>query len=92
MGTLHADKGELHGITVVVRTRGPRIYIGRCDTQTDEGILLLDADSHDDGAEGVSNQQFVQNAHKWGHWPRIKAINIAAKDILSVSMLNEGRM
>jgi len=91
MGTFHNDKGELHGITVVVRTRGPRIYIGRCDTQTEQGILLLDADSHDEGAEGMSNQQFVHNALKWGHWPRIKAIEIPAKDITSVSRLNEGR-
>lgn len=89
MGTFHEDKGELHGITVVVRTHGPRIYVGRCDHQNDRGILLLDADSHDEGQEGQSNAQFLQNVARWGHWPRIKAIEIPASDIAQVSRLVE---
>lgn len=89
MGTFHDDKGELHGITVVVRTRGPRIYVGRCDSQTEQGILLLDADSHDEGQEGLSNDQFLRNASQWGHWPRIKAVEIAAREIVSVTRLSE---
>ncbi|MBK9974971.1 MAG: hypothetical protein IPP14_09375 [Planctomycetes bacterium] len=89
MGTFHDDKGELHGITVVVRTHGPRIYVGRCDTRTEQSILLLDADSHDDGQEGLSNAQFLANVAQWGHWPRIKAIEIPAKDIAAVARLAE---
>lgn len=90
MGTFHSDKGDLHGITVVVRTHGPRIYVGRCDHHNEHEILLLDADSHDEGQEGQSNEQFLANVQKWGHWPRIKAIEIPAADIAGVARLNEG--
>ena len=31
MGTFHQGKSELHGITVVVDTTGPEIFVGRCD-------------------------------------------------------------
>ena len=31
MGTFYQDKGELHGITVVVETVGDEVYIGHCD-------------------------------------------------------------
>ena len=31
MGTFHNDKSELHGITVVVDTKGPKVFVGRCD-------------------------------------------------------------
>ena len=40
MGTFHQDRGELHGITVVVDTRGPRVYVGRCETEDAQEIVL----------------------------------------------------
>ena len=42
MGTFHDDKGELHGITIVVETSGPRTYIGRCFEESERGVVLLD--------------------------------------------------
>ena len=38
MGTFHDGLGELHGLTVVVDTRGPQIAIGRCLSR----VQLLD--------------------------------------------------
>ena len=46
MGTFHQDRCPLHGITVVVDTAGPDVYVGRCDDEDDERVILLDADSH----------------------------------------------
>ena len=66
MGTFHSDKGELHGITVVVLTKGPRVYVGRCDTETPEGIHLLDADHHDDGDGGKSKRDYLTFAKRYG--------------------------
>jgi hypothetical protein len=40
MGTFHQNKGELHGITVVVDTTGPEIVVGRCDDMDERGIFL----------------------------------------------------
>ena len=36
----HCDD-PLHGITVVVETAGPMVYIGRYHSETDDGVLLL---------------------------------------------------
>lgn len=89
MGTFHDDKGELHGMTVVVRTHGPRVYVGRCDTQTDEGILLLDADHHDDGADGKSNEDYLGFAAKYGVFKKHDRILVPAADVSSVKRLGE---
>jgi hypothetical protein len=35
MGTFHHGRSELHGITVVVDTHGPKVFVGRCDDLDD---------------------------------------------------------
>ena len=52
MGTFHDGMGELHGITVVVDTDGPVVYIGRCWKVDEEGIVLVDVDHYEEGEEG----------------------------------------
>ena len=89
MGTFHDDLGELHGITVVVDTSGPRVWIGRCHEQTDDGILLLDADDHDDGRDGLSKAQWVERAARFGHWNRHPRVTVAAAEIASVRRLGD---
>ena len=87
MGTFHSDKGALHGMTVVVKTTGKAVYIGRCDTQTPDGIFLNDADKHEEGQDGKSNAEYIQTAAQWGHWPRIKYISIPTREISEVTRL-----
>lgn len=89
MGTFHSDKGELHGITVVVRTTGERVYVGRCDTQTPEGIVLLDADHHDDGEDGKSNDEYLKFAAKYGVFKKHDHIVVPTAEIADVRRLGE---
>lgn len=89
MGTFHSDKGPLHGKTVVVKTKSHAVFIGRCDTQTPAGIYLLDADRHEDGHDGKSNDEYIKNAAQWGHWPKIPQITVPNEDIESVVQLSE---
>ena len=89
MGTFHSDKGPLHGITVVVKTNTPAVYIGRCDTQTPNGIYLNDADKHEEGQDGKSNEEYIQTAAQWGHWPRIPQVTVPADQITEVIRLAE---
>lgn len=91
MGTFHHDKGELHGITVVVDTHGPRVLIGRCDTLTDQHIVLLDVDQHDEGDGGRSKTEFVQQAARFGHWNRFARIVLPTAAIASVRRLGDVR-
>jgi hypothetical protein len=70
MGTFHSGKGELHGITVVVDTKGAMVYIGRCWEMNDQQIVLLDVDEHEGGQDGRSKQEFVRQAAKVGVWKK----------------------
>jgi hypothetical protein len=87
VGTFHSDKGELHGITVVVETTGPRVYVGRCDTQTAEGIFLLDADHHDEGEDGKTNAQYLETAARYGIFPKHPHGLVPAPQITTVTPL-----
>lgn len=89
MGTFHDNKGELHGITVVVDTTGPEVYVGRCDEMDDEGILLLDADVHVDGHGGKSKDDYVREAARVGIWAKEPRVMIPRSRIASVRRLGE---
>ena len=85
----HADRGELHGITIVVNTAGPKVYIGRCFEATDERVVLLDADVHEDGTNGRSKEQFIEQAARVGVWNRLKQVTIPRDEVASIQKLVE---
>lgn len=89
MGTFHSDRGELHGITVVVETAGPVVYVGRCDTMDDETILLLDADEHDENESGISKAQYLEKAARFGVWKKHDRLAVSMRDVVSVTRLGE---
>ena len=89
MGTFHQDKGELHGITVVVDTKGPKVFIGRCWDMDDENVVLLDADEHEDGQDGRSKDQYVRRAAKVGIWKKHDRVMIPLMVVASVKRLGE---
>ena len=95
MGTFHHDKGDLHGITVVVDLKDERLYVGRCDTILPHGVVLLDADLHDASAakpDGttVSKAAYLANAAKFGVWPRIPHVVVPTAEVASVRRLRLG--
>jgi hypothetical protein len=61
----HPGHDELHGITVVVETAGPRTYLGRFDSRDEGGIHLLDVAVHE-GGEGPSKEEFIRRSAKFG--------------------------
>jgi len=89
MGTFHHDKSELHGITVVVDTNGPKVYVGRCDDMDDEKVILLDVDIHEDGQNGRSKQQYVERAAKFGVWKKHERVIVPRAEVASVRRLGE---
>ena len=91
MGTFHDDKGELHGITVVVDTTGPHLWIGRCDTITEEGVLLLDADVHEEATDASTKQAFVEKAAKVGVWKKHDRVLVPAAEVRTVTPLGQFR-
>jgi len=89
MGTFHQGKSELHGITVVVDTTGPEIFVGRCDDEDDRGILLNDADVHRDGDGGRSKEEYLQRAAQLGVWKKYDRLLVPRDRIVSVRRLGE---
>jgi hypothetical protein len=87
VGTFHHDKGELHGITVVVDTAGPRVYVGRCDVVAPEGVVLLGADVHEEGPGRPSKAEFLAKAARVGVWARHDRIVVPTADVSRVTPL-----
>lgn len=87
MGTFHSGKGELHGITVVVDTTGPHVYIGRCWEMNDEQIVLVDVDQHEESSDGRSKQDFIRQAAKVGVWKRHDRVVLPRAQVDSVTPL-----
>ena len=59
LGTFHHDKGDLHGITVLVTTKGPESWIGRCDTMLGDHVILFGADRHHEESGRASCRERV---------------------------------
>lgn len=87
--TFHQDRAELHGITVVVDTAGPEIYVGRCDDIDDEKVILLDADGHRDGDGGRSKHEYVQRAARFGVWKKHDRLVLPLARVTSVRRLGD---
>jgi len=89
MGTFHQNKSELHGITVVVDTAGPEIYVGRCDDMDEERVILLDADVHRDGDGGRSKDAYVERAARLGVWKKHDRVVLDRRQVTSVRRLGD---
>ena len=89
MGTFHHGKSELHGITVVVDTNGPRVFVGRCDDMDEQAVVLLDADVHEDGQGGRSKEDYVKQAARFGVWKKHAMVTIPTAEVVSVRRLGD---
>jgi hypothetical protein len=87
MGTFHSDKGELHGMTVVIETTGTRVYVGRYHEESGRGVLLLDADHHDEGNDGRTNRDYLEAAFRYGVFKRQDHVLVPRAEIASVTRL-----
>lgn len=89
MGTFHQNKNELHGITVVVDTDGPEIYVGRCDDIVGGRVVLHDVDVHRDGEGGRSKEEYVRQAAQWGVFKKHDRLAVDQARVTSLRRLGE---
>lgn len=85
----HPERHELHGITVVVDTAGPEIYVGRCDDMNESGVILLDVDVHKDGEGGRSKAEYLEGAAQLGVWKKFDRLVVPQDQVTSVRRLAE---
>ena len=89
MGTFHHDTHPLHGITCVVDTQSPRVYVGRVDSADARGIHLLDVDVFDEKPGGETKAQFVARTARVGPWKRHDRVTVPVAEVASVTRLSD---
>ncbi len=89
MGTFHSNKHQLHGITVVVDTDGPEVFVGRCDDMDDSQVILLDVDVHKDGDDGRSKADYLAGAALYGVFKKHQRLVVDRRRVTAVRRLSE---
>ena len=87
MNQVHVNKGPLHGITVVVDTFGPAIFVGRYFEERSDGLLLLDADKHVEKKKSQTKHEFITTTAKNGQWKSLDRVIVPHTSIKSVDRL-----
>ena len=85
----HGDRHRLHGITLVVDTNGPEVFIGRCDDISDSDVILLDVDEHREGDGGKSKEEYVAHAAQVGTWTRHQMVTLPRARVVSIRKLGD---
>ncbi|MEO1367412.1 MAG: hypothetical protein AAFX50_09560, partial [Acidobacteriota bacterium] len=88
VGTFHSNKHELHGITVVVETEGPELYVGRCDDMDDERVFMIDVDVHS-GDDDQERAEYLKKAAEWGVFAKHKRLTVDRSKVTSIRRLGE---
>lgn len=81
----HPGHEELHGITVVVRGRSGKTYVGRYHERTDRGVLLHDVGTHDPATGPV--EAYLERTHKFGVRADAKHLVIPDEEVVEISRL-----
>ena len=85
----HPGHAELHGITVVIETRGSLTYVGRYDSEDERGVLMLDVGVHDAAAGGTSREDYVRNSARFGIRSDHKHLVVPADQVIRITRLGE---
>jgi hypothetical protein len=85
----HPGHAELHGITVVVETNGPRTYVGRYDSEDEGGVHMLDVGIHDETAAKLSKDEYIKNSAKFGIRTEHKHLIVPSREVARVTRLSE---
>jgi hypothetical protein len=84
----HPGHAELHGITVVIETHGPRTYVGRYDSEDERGVHLLDAGVHNESPE-LSKEDYIRKSAKFGVRSNHKHLVIPTNEVARITRLGE---
>lgn len=89
MESRHPNRSEFHGMTIVVDTNGPKVYIGRCLDQDDREVRFFSADVYEDGQNGRSKENWVRHAARVGVWGRQRGVTVPMNEVASIRLLGD---
>ncbi|HJR17102.1 MAG TPA: hypothetical protein VJ808_09635 [Gemmatimonadales bacterium] len=83
----HPGHAELHGITVIVETKGPITYVGRYDSEDDKGVHMLNVGVHDSSSGVGSKDEYIQRSARFGINATHKQLVIPADQVAGITRL-----
>jgi hypothetical protein len=84
---LHADRHELHGMTVVLDTSDARTYVGRFDSQDERGVHLFDVGVFDP-SQG-SRDDYLRRSVKFGIRVDRPELSVASSQVSHITPLSQ---
>ena len=85
----HPGHADLHGMTVVVETHGPRTYVGRYDSQDERGVHLLDVGVHDGSVGDLSKADYLKKTARFGVRSEMKHLVLASDEVANIIRLSD---
>jgi hypothetical protein len=85
----HPGHEELHGITVVLETKGTLTYVGRYDSQDETGVHMLDVGVHDAGKGNGSRDEYIRRSAKFGVRADHKHLLVPGDQVSKITRLGE---
>ena len=80
---------ELHGMTVVMETAGPKTYVGRFDQPLGDFYLIHDADIYEPTADGPTKEAYLAKTAAFGIWVKQKDYHVPQAEVTSIRRLSE---
>jgi hypothetical protein len=84
----HPGHAELHGITVVVETRGTTTYVGRYDREDERGVHLLNVGIHENSAD-ASKDEYLRRSAKFGVRSEHPHLIVPSDQVARITRLGE---
>jgi hypothetical protein len=84
----HPGHSELHGVTIVVETTGSRTYVGRYDTEDEQGVHILDVGVHEGSAE-QPRDEYLKRTAKFGIKPQHRHMIVPRREVARIIRLVE---
>lgn len=85
----HPGHHRLHGVTVVLETKGSRTYVGRFDLEDESGVQLLDVGVHDALASDQPKGEYLRRTAKFGVRPDRKHLIVPRGEVDRITPLGE---
>jgi hypothetical protein len=85
----HPGHDNLHGITVVLYTDGPRTYVGRWDQEEGGFIAINSASMHDTARDAKPRDQWLADTKTYGVAVQFPRLTVPRKEVTRVVKLGD---
>lgn len=85
----HPGHEELHGVTVVVRSRSGRTWVGRYHERNDRGVVLRDAGVHDPATAALDGEAWLERQRRFGIQVEQRLVVVPIEEVAAIEWLSK---